>query len=71
MPDLSSNRNQPNKQKKPLTMEVRLIIAFVLMGIVLFVSPLIFGPPPAPPRPTTPPPVAPAPTPEEPNQPDV
>jgi YidC/Oxa1 family membrane protein insertase len=70
MPDLSSNPNQPRKRKE-LTMEVRLIIAFVLMGIVLFISPLIFGPPPAPPRPTKPPTEAQAPNPEEPKKPDV
>jgi YidC/Oxa1 family membrane protein insertase len=70
MADISNNPNQPRKPKKELTMEVRLIIAFVLMGIVLFVSPLVFGPPPAPQRPTTPPPVAPAPNPEEPKKPE-
>jgi YidC/Oxa1 family membrane protein insertase len=70
MPDLSSNPNQPRKRKE-LTMEVRLIIAFVLMGIVLFISPLIFGPPPAPPRPTKPPPVESTQSPEEPKKPDA
>src|SRR5258708_15794316 len=70
MADISNNPTEPRKQKKELTMEVRLIIAFVLMGIVLFVSPLVFGPPPAPPRPATPPPVAPAPNPEEPKKPE-
>jgi YidC/Oxa1 family membrane protein insertase len=71
MPDFSNNPNQPRKPKKDLTMEVRLIIAFVLMGIVLFVSPLFFKTPPTPPRPQTPPTVNPAPNPEEPKKPDA
>jgi len=70
MPDLSNNPNQPRKRKE-LTMEVRLIIAFVLMGIVLFISPLIFGPPPAPPRPVNPPPAGTGPSAEEPKKPDA
>src|SRR5260370_35862468 len=70
MAGFPNNPNQPRKPKKELTMEVRFIIAFVLMGIVLFVSPLVFGPPPGPPRPATPPPVAPAPNPEEPKKPE-
>src|SRR5713101_129595 len=36
-------------EKKEMSMEVRLLIAFVLMGLVLFVTPYIYKPPPAPP----------------------
>src|SRR4030081_1559628 len=32
-----------------MSMEIRLLIAFVLMGLVLFVTPYIYKPPPAPP----------------------
>src|SRR5579872_3912423 len=49
MPDLSNNPNSPRK-KKELTMEMRLIIAFVLMGLVLVGSRLLYGPPPEPPK---------------------
>ena len=38
----------PGKPKKELTMEIRLLIAFLLMGLVLFVTPYIYkAPPPA------------------------
>jgi|ERR1051326_4041576 YidC/Oxa1 family membrane protein insertase len=48
MADLPNNQNQPEKpRRKELSMELRLLIAFVLMGIVLFVTPYIYKPPPA------------------------
>src|ERR1700684_3207148 len=42
--------NQPNKSgKRELTMEQRLLLAFVLMGLVLFLMPYFYkAPPPAP-----------------------
>lgn len=61
MADLPNNPNQPDKpRKKELPMELRLLIAFVLMGIVLFVTPYLYKPPPAPKKtiPETPPPAA-------------
>src|SRR5947209_7975815 len=49
MADLPNNPIQPGKPpKKELSMELRLLIAFVLMGIVLFVTPYVYKPPPAP-----------------------
>src|SRR5258708_3307636 len=39
-------------EKKEMSMEIRLLIAFVLMGLVLFVTPYIYKPPPAPPAQT-------------------
>jgi YidC/Oxa1 family membrane protein insertase len=36
-------------EKKELTMEMRLLLAFVLMGLVLFVSPYLYKSPPPPP----------------------
>jgi YidC/Oxa1 family membrane protein insertase len=48
--------NQPNKPaRKELTMEQRLLLAFVLMGLVLFLTPYFYKPPPTPPKTTTPP----------------
>src|SRR6185436_3764998 len=47
------NLNQP-KPKKELSTEMRLLIAFALMGIVLFATPYFFksvSPPPAPKKP--------------------
>src|ERR1700722_1824862 len=48
--------NQPNKPgKRELTMEQRLLLAFVLMGLVLFLTPYFYkAPPPAPKASTTP-----------------
>src|ERR1700684_3810159 len=47
--------NQPNKSgKRELTMEQRLLLAFVLMGLVLFLTPYFYK---APPPPKTPAPV--------------
>jgi YidC/Oxa1 family membrane protein insertase len=43
--------NRDSKQRKELSMELRLLIAFILMGVVLFVTPYFFkpaAPPPAP-----------------------
>ena len=47
--------NQPNKPgKKELTMEQRLLLAFVLMGLVLFLTPYFYKTPPPPPKKTAP-----------------
>jgi len=46
MPDSPINPNQSGK--KEWSMETRLVIAFVLMGLVLFVSPYFIKPAPAP-----------------------
>ena len=45
--------NTPGAPKKQLTMEIRLLIAFLLMGLVLFVTPYIYKAPP-PPKPAQP-----------------
>lgn len=59
MADLPNTPIQPGKPpKKELSMELRLLIAFVLMGIVLFVTPYFYKPPPNSKRTT--PPVTPA-----------
>jgi len=53
---MADNQLQPNKSgKKELTMEQRLLLAFVLMGLVLFLTPYFYKPPPTPPKTTTPP----------------
>jgi YidC/Oxa1 family membrane protein insertase len=58
MGDLPNNPLQPGKKaKKELSMEVRLLIAFLLMGLVLFLSPYLYKTPPPGPKqvaPTTP-----------------
>jgi YidC/Oxa1 family membrane protein insertase len=59
MGDLPNNPIQPGKpgKKKELTMEVRLLIAFLLMGLVLFFSQYLYKTPPPGPKqvaPTTP-----------------
>jgi len=55
MADLPNNPNQPDKPpRKELSMELRLLIAFVLMGIVLFVTPYLYKPPVIPKQPTKP-----------------
>ncbi len=53
---MADNQLQPNKSgKKELTMEQRLLLAFVLMGLVLFLTPYFYKtPPPAPKTTTTP-----------------
>jgi YidC/Oxa1 family membrane protein insertase len=43
-PDNSANQPTPKTEKKEFSMETRLIIAFVLMGAVLFLTPYIFKP---------------------------
>jgi hypothetical protein len=43
-----SNRSGP-QEKKELSTENRLLLAFVLMGIVLFATPYFFKTPPPPP----------------------
>jgi YidC/Oxa1 family membrane protein insertase len=45
---------KPGK-KKELTMEMRLLLAFLLMGLVLFLTPYIYKAPPPPKKPVTPP----------------
>ena len=41
-------------KKKELSMETRLLLAFLLMGLVLFLTPYIYKPPPAPKKPVIP-----------------
>jgi YidC/Oxa1 family membrane protein insertase len=53
MAELQANPTEPGKPKKELTMEIRLLIAFLLMGLVLFVTPYIYKAPP-PPKPAQP-----------------
>src|SRR5215472_4422853 len=43
----------PDKPKKELSMEIRLLLAFLLMGLVLFLTPYIYKAPP-PPKPVAP-----------------
>ncbi|MBV9770138.1 MAG: membrane protein insertase YidC [Bryobacterales bacterium] len=46
---MADKQLQPNKPgKKELTMEQRLLLAFVLMGLVLFLTPYFYKAPPAP-----------------------
>jgi YidC/Oxa1 family membrane protein insertase len=58
MGDLQTNPTQPGKKaKKELSMEIRLLIAFLLMGLVLFLTPYLYKTPPPGPKqvaPTTP-----------------
>jgi len=58
MGDLQNNPIQPGKKaKKELSMEIRLLIAFLLMGLVLFLTPYLYKTPPPGPKqvaPTTP-----------------
>jgi len=55
MGDLPNNPTQPGKTGKgELSMETRLLLAFLLMGVVLFVTPYIYKPPPPPKKPVTP-----------------
>jgi YidC/Oxa1 family membrane protein insertase len=49
---MADNPLQPGK--KELTMEQRLLLAFVLMGLVLFLTPYFYKAPPPPPKKTTP-----------------
>src|SRR5580693_5708334 len=46
--------DKPGK-KKELTMEMRLLLAFLLMGLVLFLTPYIYKAPAPPKKPVTPP----------------
>jgi YidC/Oxa1 family membrane protein insertase len=43
-----NNPMEPGKPKKELTMEIRLLLAFLLMGLVLFLTPYIYKPSPPP-----------------------
>ena len=48
---MADNPLQPNKPgKKELSMEQRLLLAFVLMGLVLFLTPYFYKAPPPPPK---------------------
>ena len=49
-----NNPLQPDKPKKELSMEIRLLLAFLLMGLVLFLTPYIYKAPPPPPKPAQP-----------------
>jgi YidC/Oxa1 family membrane protein insertase len=52
---MADNQIQPNKSgKKELTMEQRLLLAFVLMGLVLFLTPYFYKTPPPAAKTTTP-----------------
>jgi YidC/Oxa1 family membrane protein insertase len=52
---MADNQLQTNKPgKKELSMEQRLLLAFVLMGLVLFLTPYFYKAPPPPPKTTTP-----------------
>src|SRR5271169_1277948 len=42
-------------KKKELSMETRLLLAFLMMGLVLFLTPYIYKAPPPPKKPVTPP----------------
>ncbi|HTW65919.1 MAG TPA: membrane protein insertase YidC [Bryobacteraceae bacterium] len=42
--------DNPNSGKKELTMEQRLLLAFVLMGLLLFLTPYFYKAPPPPPK---------------------
>src|SRR5271170_7220122 len=48
---MADNPLQPSG-KKELTMEQRLLLAFVLMGLVLFLTPYFYKAPPPPPKTT-------------------
>jgi len=51
MASTPNNPIQPGQQgKKELSMETRLLLAFLLMGLVLFLTPYIYKAPPAPPK---------------------
>ena len=51
MADSPNNPIQPSQQgKKELSMETRLLLAFLLMGLVLFLTPYIYKAPPPPPK---------------------
>jgi YidC/Oxa1 family membrane protein insertase len=55
MSDSPNNPIQPGQQgKKELSMETRLLLAFLLMGLVLFLTPYIYKAPPQPPKQTVP-----------------
>src|SRR5579864_4699874 len=58
MADSSNIPNQPiqpgQPAKKELSMETRLLLAFLLMGLVLFLTPYFYKPPPPPPKSATP-----------------
>jgi YidC/Oxa1 family membrane protein insertase len=52
---MADNQLQPNKSgKKEFTMEQRLLLAFVLMGLVLFLTPYFYKAPPPAPKAATP-----------------
>jgi len=56
MADTPNTPIQPGKSGKgELSMETRLLLAFLLMGLVLFITPYIYKPPPPPKKPVTPP----------------
>src|ERR1041384_5079878 len=49
MSELQTGGNSSNTPPKEMSMEVRLLLAFLLMGVVMFVTPYFFKTPPAPP----------------------
>ena len=48
-----NNPMQPGKPKKEMSMETRLLLAFLLMGLVLFLTPYVYKPAPPPAKPAT------------------
>ena len=54
-PNIPNQPIQPGQPaKKELSMETRLLLAFLLMGLVLFLTPYIYKPPPQAPKPVAP-----------------
>lgn len=68
MPDSPDSAPQPTppKDKKELSMEIRLLIAFILMGAVLFLTPYFYKPTAPPPQASKSVPAAKAPAPGQP-----
>ena len=54
-PGGAPNSTPSGGKKKELSMEMRLLLAFLLMGLVLFLTPYIYKAPPPPKKPVTPP----------------
>jgi YidC/Oxa1 family membrane protein insertase len=48
MADLPTSPKPPTQPAKEMSMEMRLLLAFVLMGLVLFITPYIYKPAPSP-----------------------
>src|ERR1035437_3044908 len=48
MPETVTSGGSPGQPPKEMSMEIRLLLAFLLMGAVMFLSPYLFKTPPAP-----------------------